>query len=48
MDWKKIVGWFFVALGVIGMAYSSEVSDTACVLTAFMGFYLLVNSEKKK
>lgn len=46
MDWKKGFGLFFAIIGFIGVLYG-EISDTSAVITMGIGFYLLVNAEKK-
>lgn len=47
MSWMRIFGWISVVLGISGLLYG-EVSDTAAILTIWIGVYLLVNAEKKK
>ncbi len=42
---KKIFGWIFVVLGILGLTYG-DISDTATVITIGIGVYLLVNSKR--
>ncbi len=46
MDWKKGFRLFCVIIGFVCVVYG-EISDTSAVITMGIGFYLLVNAEKK-